>query len=519
MSRPEEVDRAIQSNLARFRDARVLTVRPGYRFHKGKITAERAAVALAGPETDRSAIPARVGGFPVEVREATPAELLRHRDPAAYAAAAGRVPPEHRPAWFPLERDAATGRPVPAPLSPARPTVPYTPAPGVPLSPVTGPMSLTCCVSPDAGWSVLAGFLAAVQSELTVGMYDFTSAHVLSAVEAALSGAGKSLSLVLDDPPRDPSADQTDEATKQALSQALGSRLAFAWAAEALDPNVSSAIFPSAYHIKVAVRDQTALWLSSGNWDNSNQPVIDPWGDPTGAATIAAKSDRDWHVVVEHPGLSQTFAAYLRHDLAVAKALQAPAAAARQALPPALLSSGLAPGPRTAPRQYFHPLAIDNEVVTAQPVLTPDLGAGNYAANLLALIGSAKEKLYIQTQYVHPPAPGEDPGFAALIAAVQKQMQAGLDVRVILSEYETAPYLEQLQEAGWDMSAVRIQQGVHNKGFVVDSAVVAVGSQNWSADGVLRNRDATLVIGHAGAAQYFESVFLADWADLATPAS
>jgi hypothetical protein len=517
MRKSDEIDQAIQSNLARFREARALTVRPGYRFQDKRITRQRAIVVLAGPDTVLSAIPDSVGGYPTDVRKASAAEILRAKDPAAYADAAARVPAHLRPAFFPLERDVLTGKAVPAPLPAAKPTVPYTPPTGVTLDPVTDQMSITCSVSPDAGWIVLSGFLAAVTQELTVAMYDFTSAHVLSAVKAALSGAGRTLSLVLDDPPLNPTADQSDAQTEQALSQELGARLAFAWAAEALDPNVASAIFPNAYHIKVAVRDQEAFWLSSGNWNNSNQPDIDPWTDPTGAAAVAAKSDRDWHVVVEHPGLSQTFEAYLRHDLEVAKALQAPGAAARAALPAALLAPDQAP--RAVPRQFFKPLSIVNQAMSIQPVLTPDLGVGNYAANLLELIGSAKEKLYIQTQYVHPPQAGEDPGFAALIAAVEKKMQAGLDVRVILSEYETAPYLEQLQEAGWNMSAVRIQTGVHNKAFVVDSSVVAVGSQNWSGDGVLRNRDATLIIEHVGAAQYFESVFLYDWAQLAVAAA
>ena len=33
--------------------------------------------------------------------------------------------------------------------------------------------------------------------------------------------------------------------------------------------------FASAYHIKVAVRDRKSFWLSSGNWQSSNQPDID----------------------------------------------------------------------------------------------------------------------------------------------------------------------------------------------------------------------------------------------------
>jgi hypothetical protein len=78
------------------------------------------------------------------------------------------------------------------------------------------------------------------------------------------------------------------------------------------------AIFPNAYHIKVAVRDQEAFWLSSGNWNNSNQPGPGQFSpDDPDAAQEAATFDRDWHVVVEHAALAQSFAAYIENDRTV----------------------------------------------------------------------------------------------------------------------------------------------------------------------------------------------------------
>ena len=100
-----------------------------------------------------------------------------------------------------------------------------------------------------------------------------------------------------------------------------------------------------------------------------------------------------------------------------------------------------------------------------------------------------------------------------------KKINAGLDVRLIMSQYETNDKLEQLQDAGIDLSHVRIQANVHNKGMVVDSQVVAVGSQNWSGDGVLRNRDATLIIYNEDAAKYWEEIFIHDWTKMAIQAS
>ena len=48
-----------------------------------------------------------------------------------------------------------------------------------------------------------------------------------------------------------------------------------------------------------------------------------------------------------------------------------------------------------------------------------------------------------------------------------------------------------------------------------DGEVVLISSQNWSADGVLRNRDAGVIIEYGPIAQYFEQIFMHDWTNLA----
>ena len=324
--------------------------------------------------------------------------------------------------------------------------------------------------------------------------------------------SGTKLNLVLDHPPLNKTHDQTDDDTHDQLASAFGNDLRFAWALERNDPKVDTWIYPRAYHIKVAVRDSTAFWLSSGNFNNSNQPDIDPVNDPSDAAPQLKSCDRDWHVIVEHAGLARLFEAYLLNDLDVAEAnQQLPAgpeamAAAFSELPaPDLLASA-----RT-PKQFFAPEEFD-EKMTIQPILTPD----NYAPLILKLINSAKTSFYMQTQYITPADKPGNEGFSALIQAVANKINEGLDVRIILSQYETVAKLELLQEAGIDLSHVRIQANVHNKGMVIDSSIVALGSQNWSGDGTIRNRDATLIIYNEKAAQYWEQIFKHDWTQMSS---
>jgi phosphatidylserine/phosphatidylglycerophosphate/cardiolipin synthase-like enzyme len=306
--------------------------------------------------------------------------------------------------------------------------------------------------------------------------------------------------------------DQTDDETREELANAFGNNLRFAWALERNDPKVDTWIYPSAYHIKVAVRDSSAFWLSSGNFNNSNQPDIDPIKDLNAAEPYFKSCDRDWHVIVEHDGLAELFEAYLLNDLDVAEANQeAPAGA--QAMAAALVESAVPDLMMTAktPRQFFAPKVI-TDTMKIQPILTPD----NYAPLILKLIQSAKVSFYMQTQYITPSDKDGNEGFTALIQAIADKIKEGVDVRIILSQYETMAKLELLQEAGVDVPNVRIQANVHNKGMIVDSKVVALGSQNWSGDGTLRNRDATLVIYNEEAARYWEQIFMHDWTEMAS---
>lgn len=526
------IDVTIRANLAAFRKPGVISVRPGYKSVGGYLTRKPAIVVTVSNKQDvapQDALPAKVGDFAVDVRQATPLEALRTQDPKKYSRvlAGGRgefVLPD--PTY---ERDPKTGEPLADTLGavglagPPKNKIPYTPAAHVTLDAVEAPMAITCHASPDAGWPQLKTFFQGIESSLTVGLYDFTSQHVLEGLTNVIGNGDVQLTLTLDHPPKNPTADQTDEETVKDLHDALDQRFTFAWALDRSDPKVNTWIFPTAYHIKVAVRDHNTMWLSSGNWNNSNQPDIDPLTDPHGTAAIARKSDRDWHIIVEHDGLSKVYEAFLRHDNDVARD---PGPAGPQALPAA---GAMAPEPDlgdlnavlmaggVTPKHYFAPKRIPQDGtrnIKIQPILTPD----NYHAAVLELIESAKTSFYMQTQYIHPSDKAEDQHFADLISAVVALQRAGKDVRIILSQFEKeGDWLDLLQATGIDLASVRIQTGVHNKGIIVDSKVAMLGSQNWSGDGVLRNRDASLIVFDADAAGYYEQIFLHDWTNMAKP--
>src|ERR1700675_3082795 len=95
------------------------------------------------------------------------------------------------------------------------------------------------------------------------------------------------------------------------------------------------------------------------------------------------------------------------------------------------------------------------------------------------------------------PSPAATARFPPPPEALPARDAAGVDVRIILSQWQNSQWMERLQGAGIDTGLVPIQNGVHNKGFVVDHQKVVISSQNWSGEGVLANRDAGLIIDNA----------------------
>jgi len=520
MNSARAIDQAISQHFKELSKPGVLAVRPGYQATGGWVTRKPAIVVTVEHKRDDLApedrLPETLGGFPVDVRQASPILKLRATNPKLYALVAASARPEFERPVFPFERDAtgqlleATETLRAAARQPRKPQIAYVPPADAPLQAVQGNMTITCHASPDAGWPTLKAFLTQTDSVLTTGMYDFTSAHILETVESALNA--KKFNLVLDHPALNPSRDQTDDETVSGLEGKFGDSMQFAWALEGMDRNAAAWIFPNAYHIKVAVRDGTTFWLSSGNWNNSNQPDIDPVADPSGSASIVRKSDRDWHVIVQNAKLAGLFEKYLLNDLKVARAHQTSAAGEPSdwAALGELASAGLAAASPLAPTQFFPPKTITASM-KIQPLLTPD----NYSDFILPLIKSARTSFYMQTQYIHPSNKDGDEILASLIQAVAQLINDGVDVRLIMSQFETQDWLGLVQDAGIDLSCVRIQHAVHNKGIVVDSKVVVVSSQNWSADGVARNRDAGLIIYNEEAAKYWQEIFIHDWTKLA----
>ena len=542
----QEIDQTIRKNLAKLRKPGVLTVRPGFEITGDQLTGKQAIVATVHTKKKPADIargellPAKIGRFPVDVREASAHQRLRVVDPAAADLSELYARPEQREPSWPLEREMPSGKLLDDPASAtqtafalskttqpathraisahaAKQPLKYTPPAGAPaLNRRQLNTTITAAASPDAGYATLSKFLAGTQHSLVIGMYDFTSGSLLKDFLADLAGQ-KTLQMVLDNPAPNETRDQLDSVTVQDLRKGLGGRAKIAWALDNHDAFVTAYMFPYAYHIKVIVQDDQRFWLSSGNLNNSNEP------DPTRPPPTT--EDRDWHVIIQDKGLAQTFAYYLNYDYAQAIQHQAPNADAVAIEDARAKKAAQANPPPAAPgKPVKNPVAaktFSNISLAVTPLLTPDKltsGQPQYLTNITNLIKNAQTSIYIQLQYIE--SSKEDGSFyEQLLQTIADKIAQGKDVKLIESARWGLKWAEKMKMAGVDLTAnISLQPDVHNKGFVIDSKIAVVSSQNFSPAGVHDNRDAGVILEHADIAKYFQAIFLSDWKK-AKPAS
>jgi phosphatidylserine/phosphatidylglycerophosphate/cardiolipin synthase-like enzyme len=399
------------------------------------------------------------------------------------------------------------------------------------LAPVNEPMKVVLHVSPDRGWPMLRSFLSPADGWI-IAMFDFTARHIFDRLCEAASGSSADLSLCLgpNEFGRESSKPTgiSEGDIVDALRDKMGARFHFAWASVGIRRE-----FPSAYHIKVAVRDRSAVWLSSGNWQSTNQPLNDfpPGADAPSPkdAREMARGNREWHVIIENPTVAGIFADYIEKDRKSAEleGVEEGAGPIEVGEPPFpaddefTLQFRVPIGPLVAeeeaprlPQRTFPERVIDDGGrISVQPILSPD----NYAEHALELIGKATKRLWFQNQslvigqYVVA-------GYRALLNILKKKLWEIDDSRIVIRDLirvQTLDALRMLDRDGFPMQKVRVMKTCHTKGILVDSRWTLVGSHNWTNEGTLYNRDASLLFDDARVTQYFEEVLDHDWRYLA----
>lgn len=358
--------------------------------------------------------------------------------------------------------------------------------------------NVLCHVGPDSGWTTLQPFLEATQSTLTVAMYEFYAKHIEDTIMAMGDQGNIALKMILQ-----VTDNGNDGHIPELLNQHWGEQ------SELVRASVGSVkgIFKNSYHTKVAVRDSSAFWLSSGNWSPNSQPLLN---GEVNTDFLYREGNREWHVIVENETLAQIYEKFILYDMRMAASVTE--AEAAEDLPDLFVPLGLLETeaaviqPQPFDAETFHG---SGDPIKVMPLMSPD----NYAQKVLELIENAEESIYLQFSYIKQPSTET---FDRIISTLARRMKDGLDVRIMVGSGQKAIDSGLLVgKRKWKRSMFRQQKSkLHNKGIIIDGKIACVGSNNWSNDGVQFNRDTTLVFHSPEIAAYYTRVFMFDWDNL-----
>jgi phosphatidylserine/phosphatidylglycerophosphate/cardiolipin synthase-like enzyme len=218
--------------------------------------------------------------------------------------------------------------------------------------------------------------------------------------------------------------------------------------------------------------------------------------------------------------MAALFEDYIQYDLSEARRVPIPEVPSFK-WPDVFVSEPLPEQQPEIPAQYFDPLVVERPL-HIQPLLTPD----NFIDHVTALIEDAETSILVQNQsfnlldFDDDGGPGNNEQAFYDLLVLLRDRQETHDVKIIVRDAREFPgnagnnqkkLLERLKDFGFDMNNVKVLRGCHTKGVIVDSNKVLLGSHNWTNQGALYNRDASLIVYDAEVARYFESIFLFDW--------
>ena len=354
--------------------------------------------------------------------------------------------------------------------------------PDLDLKTFTGTHDIRAGVSPDCSFDLLKAALDTATSELLVYIYNVSAPHIIERIAAARDRGAK-VRIMYD--AKDTSGDEAEKL--KALHVELK-------VAPSRDPR---RVF-DVCHQKFAVIDKKLVVLGSANWATSSIPK-------RLAGQKRRAGNREWLLRIDDKNLASWFRTLFEADFAIEEA------------PSFAVDFGVDVREAASATPSFAPLldtALRHFPTLAGPV-TPLVSPDNYFAHVKKVIDGATKRLYLQQQYI---IGGEGaPSVDKLLAAVKARLDAGVDVRIIVSSRFASNWArtkDTLEAHGLKtrLKTINLDHFIHchNKGVIADDHVV-VSSTNWSENSVRRAREAGVEVHSTALAEYFATVFEDDW--------
>lgn len=362
--------------------------------------------------------------------------------------------------------------------------------PNLPSRPFDVDGDWIAAAAPDASYGVLSSAISKANSTLDLYIYNLTGERITQLILDRLA-AGVRTRILYD-------AGDSRGGEKERISALLNAG-ASVRRAPSSGPN---SVF-TVCHQKLCIADRSTTCLGSANWGPSGFP------DPVPARFT--KCNREWVISVDDKPLAKWWTELFDADWDLAD--QAATADALFDLDVEPLDTFL-PAARRDPPGPFPAHRHHGAVTRMTPIPSPD----SYLPKVSRLIDGAQRRILIQQQYILL----SGPAVRDLLARVAARANAGVEVRVIVS-----PQFRKVGKTdNWELSQkalaaygledrlramnIEIFSHLHNKGLVVDDKVV-ISSTNWSDNSLSRGREAGLIVEDAALADYFATIFEADW--------
>lgn len=379
----------------------------------------------------------------------------------------------------------------------------------IPRTNFTGTYNVTLFTNPDNADEVIFRYLKAAESSIYVSMYTLSRPDFNKTL-IDLKNANPSIDIqVLISYRRVGSTENADTA---AAAKSLDEEGIPVYTSTQDDDKVDGF-----YHAKYWIIDGKHVFVYSGNW--SPRSVSPPLKSDDNSYT-SSEGNRDMGIAVhDAPDVASFFKVEV-WDKDVAEADEWTSIGIKANTKLKIFSN---PSLKiNIPNLYYPTFAALNikEKLTLSPMFTPD--------NALDIhkwwIDRANNTIEIQNQYITQfddgVSWGNDP--SPLVRSLIEAKKRGLKIHVQVNEDSdsdnvTAYFLSKGIEVKWMGNSESSTNGwlsdTHNKLIIIDDKITLLSSINFGENAFTNNREAGLVIQSTTVADYYASIFQADWID------
>ncbi|PWI49025.1 hypothetical protein CEE45_03675 [Candidatus Heimdallarchaeota archaeon B3_Heim] len=375
----------------------------------------------------------------------------------------------------------------------------------IPKANFTGTYNVTLFVNPDNAEEVIFRYLSSAQSSVFVSMYTISRPDFnQTLIDLKTSNPSINISVLISDR-RVGSTENRDTA---AAAQSLVDTGIPVFSSTTDDDKVDGF-----YHAKYWIIDGKHVFVYSGNWSPRS---VTPYEE----TFSSSEGNRDMGIAVhDAPDIAQFFKNEVwEKDVAVANVWSTTAIKASLNK----FNSSKVSLKINSPQLYspiFNSTNIMGEM-TLSPMFTPDNALDIHKA----WIDSATSTIEIQNQYItqfDDNVPWDDdpsPLVRSLVNAHNRGVQIRIQVNEDSDSDDISEYLANKGiEVKWMGNSSSSTDGwlsdTHNKLLIIDGEATLLSSINFGENGFTNNREAGMVIQNTNVANYYLSIFDADWID------